>query len=51
MCGALSRAQLASGIIIGGIFVSNELIGMAEPLNKHLYGFICRMQISKPTES
>lgn len=47
MCGLLSRAQIASGVIIGCIFFSSELIGVAEMLNKQLYGFICRIQIRK----
>lgn len=46
MRGLLSRSQIASGIIIGCIFFSNELTGAAEMLNKQLYGFICRIQIS-----
>lgn len=51
MSGLLPRAQPASATIIGCIFFCNDLIGVAEMLHKHLYGFICRMQISQSRES
>lgn len=45
--GLLSRALMASAIIIGCTFFSNELIGAAEMLNKQLYGSIGRIQLCK----
>lgn len=45
--GLLSRALMASAIIIGRTFFSNELTGAAEMLNKQLYGSIGRIQLCK----
>lgn len=45
--GLLSRALMASAIITGRTFFSNELIGAAEMLNKQLYGSIGRIQLCK----